>query len=94
MAHIVNVAESGEVPVHGVEQPEAGDVRCRKIRQAGASLAAAAREDAAFRGENFDEPPGDAHQVVIGRDIEKRGDVLRIKAEGAGAGSLNPSELQ
>src|SRR5277367_534940 len=94
MPDVVNVAQSREVSVHRVEQPEACDVRCREICETRATLATSAREDAAFRGENLDQSPGDAHQVVVGCDIQQRRNVLRIKAKGARASSLNARDLQ
>src|SRR5277367_7158688 len=94
MPHVVNMPQSREVTVHSVKQPETSDVRRRKIRQSCAALPPAPSQNTALRREYLDQPPRDAHQIIVRRNIQQRRNVLRVQPESPCRSALHASDLQ
>ncbi len=80
--------ESGQAGVHGVLEPEIGQVARRKLAAAGVA------ERSALGFQNFDQPPDGKHQPFAGADLQAGRNEIRIEDEVACAVALNAGDGQ
>src|SRR5271170_7447898 len=88
------MTENREVGIDRVEQPEVGNVRSRKIRQALILLPTAAGKLSATGGKNLDQSAQNPDEIFTGAGFDQRRNIARIQMEGAGLGPLHVGDAQ
>ena len=79
-----------EVSVDRVQQPEVRDVGDAELGEVLVLLPPPVGQGAALGREQLHQAPGDRHQVLARRDVDERGDEVRVELVAAGRGPHDP----